>query len=304
MSKYTTTRLAVYPPGEGPAESTAYPPIPKRKRGLTAVNTDEMRAPIIEEWDPRSLPDGFFVVLEGKRRTGKTTYAKWMLQWYQHKFNLVWVMSQTSLSGFWQRVVGDDFVFPKWNPAAIQSLIDRNDKIIAHFGEDSDETRKRASALIILDDCITNDIWNSDILKRLAVEGRHHHISVLFLTQDPKTIRPLIRDNTDVAIIFNQKTYRNKESMWMDFINDVDRKTAMALMRAYCNNHDALVCVQTNLTPEIRRNFFKSTGDKRVLRNPHYTLGGPSQKKAAERRAQASRATIAPSVAPSVTPRG
>ena len=54
--------------------------------------------PQLEEWDPRELPNGFFVVLEGKRRTGKSTFSKWLLQCYQVTFSLVWVMSQKAVS--------------------------------------------------------------------------------------------------------------------------------------------------------------------------------------------------------------
>ena len=119
---------------------------------------------------------------------------------------------------------------------------------------------------------------NSDIFTRLAVEGRHHLISVLYITQDPKTVCPKVRDNADVAVVFNQKTFRNKESIFHDFMNDTDKQTAFALLANYAIEHDALVCVQTNLNGQIQRNFKKSTGDKTQLMDPNYMLGGPSQK--------------------------
>lgn len=234
--------------------------------------------PELSEWDHLKLPNGFFVVLEGKRRTGKSTFAKWLLQYYKDKFSLVWVMSQTSGSGYWQKFVGEKYVFPGWRPAAINRLISRNDKIIAKYGEESDIALKTGQALIILDDCINKEIWDSNEFIRLAVEGRHHLICVIFITQDPKTIRPMIRDNADVAVVFNQKTFRNKESLWHDFMNDVDKKTAFELIGTHCVEHAALVCVQTNLNSDIQKNFFVSTGDKTKLEDPEYILGGPSQK--------------------------
>ena len=234
--------------------------------------------PELEEWDPRELPNGFFLVLEGKRRTGKSTFAKWLLQWYQDKFSLVWVMSQTSVSGYWQPFVGNQFVFEGWRPGAVEKLIERNKAIVSQYGEDSPVSLAIGSALIILDDCITKEIFYSDIFTRLAVEGRHHLIAVLYITQDPKTVCPKVRDNADVAVVFNQKTFRNKESIWHDFMNDVDKQTAFALLANYAIEHDALVCVQTNLNGKIERNFKKSTGDKTKLKDPNYMLGGPTQK--------------------------
>ncbi len=239
---------------------------------------DEIALPPLGEWDPTMLPDGFFMVLEGKRRTGKSTFAKWLLQYYQDKFSLVWVMSQTAASGYWQKFVGKKFVFDSWKPDAIRKLLKRNDAIIKQWGEDSEIAKKTGASLLILDDCINQDIWSSDEFVKMAVEGRHHLLSVLFITQDPKTIRPMVRDNADVAVVFNQKTFRNKESLWHDFMNDVDKNTALKLISTHCVGHNALVCVQTNLDGDIQKNFFVSTGDKTILEQPDYTLGGPTQK--------------------------
>ena len=36
---------------------------------------DQRSVQELEEWDPRDLPNGFFMVLEGKRRMGKSTFA-------------------------------------------------------------------------------------------------------------------------------------------------------------------------------------------------------------------------------------
>lgn len=239
---------------------------------------EDIVIPELDEWDQTQLPNGFFVVLEGKRRTGKSTLAKWLLQYYEDKFSLCWVMSQTARSGYWQKFVGSKFVFDGWQPLAIRKLLARNDKIIEKWGEESEVALKTGHALIILDDCINKEIWSSDEFTKLAVEGRHHLVSVIFITQDPKTIRPMIRDNADVAIVFNQKTFRNKESLWHDFMNDVDKKTALKLIATHCVGHNALVCVQTNLDGDIKKNFFVSTGDKLNLENPEYCLGGPTQK--------------------------
>lgn len=256
-------------------EVTGGDPILSRKRQKMIAL--ERSLPELQEWDPTTLPNGFFMVLEGKRRTGKSTFTKWLLQWYQRKFSLVWVMSQTAASGYWQEFVGNAFVFDGYRADALAKLMARNDKIISKHGEESEITLKTASTLIIFDDCITKDILNDDLFIRLAVEGRHHCISVIFITQDPKAVGPKVRDNCDVAVVFNQKTFRNKESMWHDFMNDVDKDTAFALLSKHATYHNALVCVQTNLDGVITKNFFVSTGDKTKLQDPHYMLGGPEQ---------------------------
>lgn len=238
----------------------------------------QLTLPPLEEWNPKSLPDHFFLVLEGKRRTGKSTFAKWLLQYYQDKFSLVWVMTHTKASGFWQEFVGSQFVFDGWSSRAVNIIMDRNDQIIAEHGEDSTLSKKMGATLLILDDCIEKDIYYDPVFINLAVEGRHHLMSIIFVTQDPKTVCPKVRDNSDVAVVFNLKTFRNKESIWHDFMNDVSKDQAFGLLEKYCVDHNCLVCVQTNLNSDIRKNFYKSTGDKTKLEFPEYLLGDKTQK--------------------------
>ena len=129
---------------------------PKPKDG----NPDmDIVVPELEEWDPRDLPPNFFIILEGKRRTGKSTFAKWLFQWYENEFSLVWVMSQTAVNGYWQPFVGSEFVFDGWRPNAIENLIQRNKSIVEEHGEESPISKMTGAALIILDDCITKDIF-------------------------------------------------------------------------------------------------------------------------------------------------
>eukprot|EP00727_Mastigamoeba_balamuthi_P000693 m51a1_g10620 hypothetical protein (692) ;mRNA; f:59447-62102 len=248
------------------------------------INTDSL--PDLQEWDPRSLPNDFFLVLEGRRRIGKSTFAKWLLQWYQDKFSLVWCMTQTKSTHYWDEFVGDAFTFDSWYPSCIAKLIERNDAIIAKYGETSDKARELGSALVILDDVISAKVHDDPMFRKLAVEGRHHLISIILMTQDPKAIGPCVRDNADVAVIFNQKTFRNKESIWADFMNDTTKDLARAMMAKYCVEHNALVAIQTNLNADITQNFFKTTGDKTKLQDSTYALGSVEQKKIifAERR--------------------
>lgn len=240
---------------------------------------DESNLPELDEWDPLTLPENFFLVLEGKRRTGKSTFAKWLLQFYKDRFQIVWVMTKTKCSGYWQKFVGEAFTFDDYNPMAIRKLVARNDKIIKDYGPDSPMTKYLASTLIILDDVISAGIHDDPTFTMMAAEGRHHKLSIILMTQDPKAICPLVRSNADLAICFNQKTFRDKEAMWHDFMNDVSKKTSAALLAKYAVNHDALVCIQTNLNPDMKKNFYKSGSDKTVLEDPEYVLGGPDQKR-------------------------
>lgn len=234
--------------------------------------------PDLLEWDPRKIVDFFFMVLEGKRRTGKSTFAKWFLQYHADDFALAWCMTNTSASGYWQEFVGEAFTFRGWNPSAVWKIVQRNDAIIRQYGYDSPTTKKLANTLIVLDDVVSSKIHDDPMFKLLATEGRHHKISIILSIQDPKAINPVVRDNCDVAVIFTQKSFRNKESIWHDFMNDTTKDLAVAMMTRHTVDHGALVSVQTRLDNRIDKTFYKSTGDKTKLFLPDFRLGGETQK--------------------------
>ena len=56
-----------------------------------------------------------------------------------------------------------------------------------------------------------------------------------------------MRDNDNVPVEYNQKTFRNKESIFHDLMNDTDKQTAFALLAKYAIEHDVLNYVQMNL---------------------------------------------------------
>ena len=238
--------------------------------------------PELEEWDPRTLReiDDFFLVLEGKRRTGKSTFARWLLQYFQDKFALVWVMTNTKANHFWQYFVGESYVFDGWNAFAVSQLLKINNQIRNKYcvGEKvPDEVRKKCATLIILDDVISRKLHDDPVVQALATRGRHHLISVIMMLQDPKGIGPATRDNTDVSVIFNLKTERNKETLWADFMNDARKNLAYNMFAKYCVGHNALVALQYVLNGQTVLNFMKSTSDKTKLVDEEYCLGGPKQ---------------------------
>jgi len=179
---------------------------------MSKYNPDEL--PELNEWRPEKVVDNFFMVMEGKRRTGKSTFAKWFLQYHADDFSLVWCMTNTASKYYWQEFVGEAFTFRGWRPDAVAKLVRRNDLIIEAYGDKNPKTQELAGSLLILDDVVSSKIHDDPMFKLLATEGRHHRISIILMIQDPKAINPVVRDNCDIAVIFTQKSFRNKESIW------------------------------------------------------------------------------------------
>ena len=214
---------------------------------------------ISKVWNPQEeehkLPPGFFLILEGSRRIGKSIFLKWLLYYYRDEFDLAIVLTETPHNGFWQPMVGNMWVHEGWNPYLIVKLLEEQVKE-KKKEQDSGGRHKMRKVLVILDDIIgdRNRIHEDSELNRLAVQGRHFGISVCLTTQDPKAIHPVLRNNTDVAIVFQQKNFRGKEALFNDFLNLFEKKRdAVDLLKRYTQNHDAIVVEQNRLEEIITR---------------------------------------------------
>jgi hypothetical protein len=255
----------------------------------------------LKEWNPESkdhqLPPHFFIVLEGSRRIGKSIFLKWLLYYYRDAFDLAIVITETSFNGFWQPIVGNKWVHHGWKPLLVQLLLQSQEEELRKEIYSNGRYKKRR-VLLILDDIIGDKahIHEDTMLNTLAVEGRHSGISVALTTQDAKAINPTLRNNADVAIIFQQKNWRAKEAIWRDFINLFpNRKSAEEVMMKYTMDHDCIVVENCKLSQEPVKLYFhvagKKTfdeskinpkGEKGDSRCPPYTLGSAEQKRLAQ----------------------
>jgi hypothetical protein len=70
-------------------------------------------------------------------------------------------------------------------------------------------------AFVILDDCLCEDELKSQKIKELAVQGRHHFISVIMTTQYPYLISPTIRGQISCSLCFDVGlTRRSLEALY------------------------------------------------------------------------------------------
>jgi len=250
--------------------------------------------PKLEEWDPtdkkHKLPPGFLMILEGARRIGKSVFLKWVLQYYKSDFDLALVITETPHNGFWQPIVGNRWVHQGWNPYLIAKLMEEQVKEKKRE-QDSRGIHKMRKVLLILDDIIgdRNKIHEDSQLSRLAVQGRHFGISVALTTQDPKAISPVLRNNCDVAVIFQQKNWRAKEAIYRDFVNLFQLKNqAIALLNEYTENHDCVVVENYQLSGKAVDVYFHVRGEstydekKKKPRAPNYQIGCDEQRRLAQ----------------------
>jgi hypothetical protein len=260
--------------GDDPLVPDNYPEVPK-------LDPFDVNA------ESNKLPESFFIICEGSRRVGKSIFLKWLLYFYRDLFDLVIVMSETPHNGFWQPIVSNQYVHNGWNPSLVEKLL--NDQVQEKEKSDKSEGRyKMRRVLIILDDIVGDrrHIHEDTMLNRLSVQGRHFGISICLTTQEPHAIGTALRNNCDMAVIFQQKSERAKKSVCNDFLNfklDFEWQ-ARDLLKTYTNNHDAVLVKMYILDNEIHHTYqyvpekmtFDSVKEKVLV--PDYQLGSKEQR--------------------------
>jgi hypothetical protein len=170
----------------------------------------------------KDIMDDFTIVLVGRRRSGKTFLMRWLLYHLRHRCRSGIVITGTKTNNFWSAHVPEEYIHDVTNiNEVIDAFFERQTLIEANpqWGIDP-------RAFLILDDILSDTmlIRYSKALQRAFTDGRHLKVMTLVTTQDPHGIPPILRENTDCAIIFRQFTEGRKESVCSNFVSFIDNK--------------------------------------------------------------------------------
>lgn len=242
--------------------------------------------------EKNKLPEGFFLICEGARRSGKSEFLKWLLYHYKDDFQLALVCTETPQNGFWQPMIGNKWVHNGWDPFMVEKLLDEQRK--EKDREKHERNYKSRKVLLILDDIIGDrrHIHEDAVLNKLAVQGRHFNISICLTTQEPHAIGTALRNNCDMVVIFQQKSQRAKKSVCDDFLGfkmDFEWQSK-DLLKTYTENHNCIIIKMWDLNkgPKQAYRFLPETitwdKAKEKSRVPEYQLGCREQKALAQTR--------------------
>lgn len=175
------------------------------------------------------------ILICGSRRSGKTTYAKYLVNYIQVLYSLIIVFTHTKNSYQWNELVDEDDIFDEYYPEIIE-LIERRNKILM---EKCPEINP--NALIIFDDIIDDSsIRNDETIKRIFTRGRWSHIGCVFLTQYLNFLSPTIRVNADIIICPIQTSLQSFEILY-DSYGIIEKKLFFALINKYTHNHSVFI---------------------------------------------------------------
>lgn len=189
----------------------------------------------IKVFDMSLIRPDFTISIYGKRRSGKTQFTRHFLKAMRPYFPEVYVFTLTKVDNEYTRFVPDKYIFEGYQDAVVDAILRRQEAR-------QRDMRKRGvndiniNVLLILDDCITNDVLKySETMKTIFYNGRHLYMSIVVNSQDHKAITPGLRTNTDMVACFPVRSQRDKEAVrenYADFVkNDADFEEVADVVR-------------------------------------------------------------------------
>lgn len=153
---------------------------------------------------------GFLAIIAGKSNSGKSHFIRWFFSELRNHFDYGLVFSNTSFEGAYE-FLPDDYIYPEFNPAVIENLIQIQTKMILAADkkakkkslDDSRRIAMRKRAFVLLDDCCSDREFDSPIMKKLAVQGRHYSITTILSTQYIHLCPPVLRANCNYGLFFD-----------------------------------------------------------------------------------------------------
>ena len=170
------------------------------------------------------LPEGFFLIMYGARRTGKTHLTEFCLDQIKDRFDFAYLFSATSSlhknSKKFQNFdcIREEAKFDGFDEEMLARILERQKAVLKHNNECKyKRDMKPNQTLLIFDDFVHEKaIRYSKIFTELPVLGRHCKISVICLSQGYSAVgsgglNKATRENADMVITFLPRNINNVE---------------------------------------------------------------------------------------------
>lgn len=238
----------------------------------------------LEELSFDDLPEGFFIIVYGARRTGKTHAVSVLLEELKGRFDFAYLFSNTALLHKGQKgeldfdMIVEDAKFQGFDEEALNAIITRQKAVMMHNNSTEKKRDKKPNkTLLIFDDFVHEKaIRYSKIFTELPVLGRHYELSVICLTQGYSQVasgglNKATRQNADMVMTFLPRSLTDVENVASWYLTK-DKVENMWFIKSVCQEEHQLLAI--DLTSPHETEFpnycysYKASADV-----PKYKLG-------------------------------
>ena len=209
----------------------------------------------LEELTFETLPPGFFAIVYGARRTGKTHAVSVLLESIKDRFDFAYLFSNTAGLHKGQKgeldfeMITESAKFKGFDQEALEAIMTRQKNVLLHNNAtERKRDRKPNRTLLIFDDFVhEKEIRYSNIFTELPVLGRHYEISVICLTQGYSQVasgglNKATRQNADIILSFLPRSLSDIENISNWYLTK-DKIENMWFVKTVCQEEHTLLAV-------------------------------------------------------------
>jgi hypothetical protein len=219
-------------------------------------------------------PNGFVLIL-GKRGTGKSTWTKYICSKLDDcQQGIVIVMGGSGrVREAWSECVPPLYVVPP-SIDYLERLRKEREKVIKKYASMGKKVPVHMHVTIIIDDVSADkNFMKSAILAWLASNGRHLELTVILLAQYVFQVPAEIRTQFDLVYVLSTSNRRAIQTLHSEYVGHTDIRVFRPVLSAMTENKGALIIDNRSSTASISDTCFY--GKIKPWPQPKVTLGNP-----------------------------
>lgn len=154
----------------------------------------------------------YSMIILGSSRSGKTTKIKKIIEEIEHKYDLIFVFSNSLNDPIYNFIDYSE-------KSKYISLFDYDAEIIKDIFNLQRAVKNIYNILVLFDDCVSNSSKQSDALMNIFIRGRNSGISIIFSSQSPVLIGKIGRTNSNYVVICKNNSPLIIETIIENFIS-------------------------------------------------------------------------------------
>ena len=190
------------------------------------------------------------IVLLGKRRTGKTTMSKHILQYLNRDIDrFVAMCGNKDNAAEWKQIIQPLYVTAK-NITYLKKLRDYQDGRVSSYSENQKPIPRKYRICVILDDCGSDRSFMFDpIIRDILSNGRHYGMTLLILCQYLNQMHSENRDQIDYVGMLYTSNQKNIKKIHDEYVNVCDIRTFKCVLNA-CTTQKGMCWIDNTKIPK------------------------------------------------------
>jgi len=141
---------------------------------------------------------------------GKSHLCKYIISKYKNNLKYGLVFSHTAFNDNNFNYIPKKYIYSHYNSTALTNLMKIQEQQI----------KQRGIALpcfVIFDDCIFDNMFKDQQFMNLITQVRHYNCLIIFTTQYPNKLPPIVRENAFQVCIFSSDTKRSTSALYESY---------------------------------------------------------------------------------------